>query len=221
MVGNDVVDLREAAGTRHPRFDGRVFAPSEAKQLAGRVFAPSEAQQLDERVFARSEARRLEEGGELLRWVFWAAKEAAYKRVRRADPRAVFSPGRFVVDLGPDGCGRVRHGDAEFALRVSATDQRVHAVAADTPEALDRSIARVGELEDPADPDAPGREARRLALHDLAIRLGVDEDALRIERRGRVPWLRAASGRGQAPLSLSHHGRFVAYACHAPEEWLS
>ncbi|MGH7855988.1 MAG: 4'-phosphopantetheinyl transferase family protein, partial [Candidatus Binatia bacterium] len=78
MVGNDVIDLRDpetAPGSQHPRFDARVFAPAERALLG-----------------ASTDARRL-------RWILWAAKEAAYKVARKIDARAVFSPRRFVVDL--------------------------------------------------------------------------------------------------------------------------
>ncbi len=77
MVGNDVVDLRAriVAGPRHPRFDARVFAPSEHRAL---------------RESAEPDA---------LRWAFWAAKEAAYKVAKKLDDEAVWSPVRFVVRI--------------------------------------------------------------------------------------------------------------------------
>lgn len=188
MVGNDVVDLREANTPRHAGFDARVFAPSEARRLQ-------------------------DDGTGTLRWALWAAKEAAYKRARRADPAVVFSPVRFVVDLGTDGRGRVRHEDCSCAVRVEAGEEFVHAVAAETTAALEQSIARVAPVENAG---AESHEVRRLALSDLAPRLGTLPGALRFERRGRIPWLRVGLAPDALPISLSHHGRFVAWAVLAP-----
>src|SRR4029453_11561642 len=88
------------AGAAHPRFDARVFACSEREALLRSDAPPG------------------------LPWILWAAKEAAYKAVKRADPATVFSPRRFVVArLGgaaarvvfahraPDGTPDLRPGD--------------------------------------------------------------------------------------------------------------
>lgn len=182
MVGNDVVDLRAAAEPRHPGFDARVFDASELARV---------------------------EADASLRWSFWAAKEAAYKRARRDDPGVVFSPGRFAVELGPSGRGSVRHGSRAWSVRVEVGSGFVHAVAADTPEDVERALARVAPLEDPA---AESREVRGMALGDLARVLQRDAASLHIERRGRLPCLRIDGCEGATPISLSHHGRFVAYA---------
>lgn len=186
MLGNDVVDLREAARPRHPGFDARVFGAEERRRIQA---APG------------------------LRWAFWAAKEAAYKRARRADPGVVFSPVRFEVTIGADGRGRVRHAGKAWAVRVERSAERIHAVAADTADGTERARAGVASLRDGADPSAA---VRRLALRELAPALGVAPDALRIERRERVPWLYVEDGRPAMPLSLSHHGRFIAWAWLAP-----
>ena len=65
MIGNDVVDLGDAEvqpGATHPRFDARVFAREER------------------------EALRASGAPNRLRWILWAAKEAAYKAARKLDP---------------------------------------------------------------------------------------------------------------------------------------
>jgi hypothetical protein len=78
MVGNDVVDLRDSDAdpeTLNPRFDGRVFS--------------------------RDERRSIEQCAEpsRQRWRLWAAKEAAFKLLRRLDPTTPFLPVRFLVSL--------------------------------------------------------------------------------------------------------------------------
>jgi phosphopantetheinyl transferase (holo-ACP synthase) len=189
MVGNDVVDLHDpavVAGPRHPRFDARVFAPSEHRALRESA-APNP-----------------------LRWTFWAAKEAAYKVAKKLDDATVWSPLRFVVSLA-GGAGAVEHAGLRIPVRIEADAERVHAIAADAPAALARVHARVAELPAPgADPSAA---VRALACRDLAAWLGSAPEALEIARRGRIPFLRVAGAEAPLDLSLSHHGRFVAWAC--------
>jgi len=78
MVGNDVVDLRDRdvdPKTLDPRFDRRVFSRDERRTIN-----------------ASAEPVRQ-------RWRLWAAKEAAYKLLRRLEPAIAFSPVRLLVSL--------------------------------------------------------------------------------------------------------------------------
>lgn len=215
-IGDDVVDLGDPetrVGAQHPRFDARVFAPSELEQITA----------------GPDPVRR--------RWLLWAAKEAAFKVARQTNPRVVFSPRRFAVALGDGGEARVRHDASSFVVRLDARRDLVHAVA--RPEAASpwnvagRSeedapgerilLAGVASLEaaHPAcegtvrtpDADAPSREARRLVTDAVARRLGVAASRLRVVRRGRVPRLLHGGRLLDAAVSLSHHGRFVGFAC--------
>jgi hypothetical protein len=86
----------------------------------------------------------------------------------------------------------------------------VHAVASDRAEALGRLRSQVATLA-PEDGD-PSAAVRALARTQLAPLLGVDADRIEIERRGRIPVLRLAGQDLPFDLSLSHHGRFVAFA---------
>jgi hypothetical protein len=201
MVGNDVVDLCDPdvdPNTLHPRFDGRVFCRDELESLKA---SPNQVCQ---------------------RWRLWAAKEAAYKLVRKFWPRAVFSPSRFVVALAADAggdrdmaTGSVCHSGDRCRVSVVRSRGAVHAIA--TPDVPGRSQIAHGlrRLEphelDPRDPEAPGRTARQLCCDSLRLRLGAA--GLVVRNRGRIPelWLRGA--RLALDLSLSHHGSLVAFAC--------
>ena len=183
MIGNDVVDLRDAdvaPRARHPRFDARVFAPPEARAL--------ESSPTPDR----------------LRWALWAAKEAAFKAARKRDSGLRFSPVRFVAELeGPRG--RVRHGDLEFHVQLDVSEERVHALAAHVGDP--RAVFRVAESE-----GDPSREVRDLALRMLARVLGVPRRDLSIVKRSGAPCLLRAGEPAAADVSFSHHGRFVAVA---------
>jgi hypothetical protein len=195
MIGNDIVDLRDPEvqpGASHPRFDRRVFSSEERGAL-------------------RASGAR-----ERLRWILWAAKEAAYKVARKRDASCVFSPVRFVVHLDASLAGSVEHDGECYPVRVVEEEELVHAVATDgcagdpEPELLCR-VARLPSPE--ADASALVRE---IARRELAPRLGSTPEALQVVRRGRVPVLCLDGQPAGLDLSLSHHGRFVAYACQVP-----
>ena len=136
------------------------------------------------------------------------AKESAYKLARRRDPRIVFSPRRFVVSLNGASGGSVHHLGIRYPLRLDVDAERVHAVVT-APEAAQEPVL-CGAVERPGD---PGGAARALAIAAVAARLGIGIDELTVERRARMPWLRLRGAWIRGDLSLSHHGRFAAYAC--------
>lgn len=186
MVGNDVVDLAvDASRELHPRFDTRVFAPSERDAL-----------------------RHSGSAGRL-RWMLWAAKEAAYKVAKKRDLRTVFSPSRFVVTLGPSLRGEVCHGDLRIPVVLEASGEAVHAVAFGPGEAGERLVFAV----EPREGEDPSRAARSAAVRALARCLGRPARDLRVCLRGRIPFLELRGEPEPLDLSLSHHGRFVAFAC--------
>jgi hypothetical protein len=191
-VGNDVVDLA-LPETRlcglHPRWSERVFCPAERRALES----------------SRSRHR--------LHWALWAAKESAYKARKRLDPGVAFSPRDFEIELSPlpgsggrgVAVGRARHRAGALDLEVHLDDACVHAVARSEDDAGTRVLwgveRAVGD---------PGVAARRLAAAAIGSALGLDPAGLRIVRRPPVATFR--DGRLEVGVSLSHHGRFVAFA---------
>jgi len=212
MIGNDVVDLGDPetrAWVRHPRFDARVFSDSERALIA-----------------ASADADRM-------RWVLWAAKESAYKVARKEEPRTVFAPSRFVVSLDRDGRATVHVDARRFDVDVVAGGDHVHAVARSAGMVPDEGCVAVAAIGSdvqldratssrdsvPAGAWLPGAAARCLAIVTLARLAGVAPQDLAIHRDGRIPMLYFHGRRSQADLSLSHHGRFVAFACAVPSHW--
>jgi len=191
MVGNDVVDLADpetAGGAAHPRFDERVFAPEERAWL-GRN---------------RPEER--------LRWVLWAAKESAFKALKKLDPREIFSPRRLVVRLETGNAGSVQYGERLFFVGVKIERGACHAVT--SVDVDPRAIIVSGMRRLRADvAEEPRPAARAFAIHLLAPLLGASETDLAVVSERRVPRLHLAGRPAPVDLSLSHHGRFVAFAC--------
>lgn len=212
MLGNDVVDLLDVDArpeTFHRRFDVRVFTEDERRAIADDPHPHS------------------------LRWALWAAKEAAYKCLRQADPRFVFSPIGLEASFEPapadsDGTGfrrgALRVGSrassaqpgaawsdlGELELRAWETRDHVHVVA--RPAAADWSSVSVAVAPLADRGEEPSLAVRRLARRELARVLAVEEARIAIGRRGRIPTFELDGAGLPFALSLSHHGRFVACA---------
>jgi phosphopantetheinyl transferase (holo-ACP synthase) len=218
MIGNDVVDLDDAEtqpGSAHPRFDARVFAAEERAALAA---SPSPHR---------------------LRWILWAAKEAAYKVARKLDASTVFSPSRFVVRVESNV---VEHEARRYRLQVLQTSDWVHALACDDvgrgfhpPPTGPSGPVQRGDLKArifsgahaplgvpwKARPTSFSLAVREIALDALAAALDEEPRELAIVTRNRIPQVERRGAPAPVDLSLSHHGRFVAYAfeVRAGGEW--
>jgi phosphopantetheinyl transferase (holo-ACP synthase) len=190
MIGNDLVDLEDSETRpeeRHERFDERVFCTVERESI-GASGAPDR-----------------------LRWILWAAKEAAYKVARKADERAVFSPPRFQVHVDATLRGRVHFAGRDYALLIDEAPGRVHAVASEKPWESHECLSRVITWD--AEAQLAGKAVRALARREIAAALDLPAEELEIEREGRIPVLSLGGRPLDVDLSLTHHGRFLAFAC--------
>jgi len=196
-VGNDIVDLEapgNAGKSRESRFVDRVFTEEERLLIHG--------------------ASRPDR----LLWLLWAAKEAAYKAVSRDDPAVGSIPRRYAVCLdgaepGPGGsqtAGRVITPKGTMALAVFATAQWVHALAGDIPpDGFCHEVAFVAGGEDPS------AAARVNLLQAIGRQAGCPTESFSILRDPDGPGAPGLFFRGSqlsVPFSLSHDGRFTAFA---------
>jgi phosphopantetheinyl transferase (holo-ACP synthase) len=212
-VGNDVVDLKESDNrgkSGNNRFLGRVFT-AEERELIARAAAP-----------------------DTLLWSLWAAKEAAYKAVSGGDPggdRSVCSiPRRYSVHLdrktaaGTGGTaaeagslftGRVITPRGEMALRITVTDDYVHALAAGSDADVAGIIQRVDRMDCGGNPGDPSAFVRGRLLREISRRLKCPLEDLVVRREASGPGAPRVFIRGRplaADISLSHDGRFAAFA---------
>ena len=199
LVGNDVVDLDYAESQHealHPRFDERVFTIEEREALCASASVKS------------------------LRWTLWAAKESAYKVAKKLDPTVRFRWRKFVVCEIRPGHAVVSHETGAFDVLFDRADQWVHAVATlssnDTGSCENTSLPAppaVWGIHSLEAPDAdPSRTVRRWARRALGERTGLPPGEVRIGSRCGIPVALWRNGRLPVDLSLSHHGRFVAWA---------
>ncbi len=192
MVGNDVVDLRDRdadIASYRAGFDARVFSEAE-RHAIGRG-----------------------ELGEATRWQLWAAKEASYKAAKQSDPRTIFSPRAFEVfceKRWTEAVVPVQHASGTFVAVLEPARERVHAVAARSASEFAHVLRGVAPCSDPA---RASEEVRALACETVAKHLDVASERIAIHRKARVPLLYLDAQPLEMSLSLSHHGRWIAFAC--------
>jgi phosphopantetheine--protein transferase-like protein len=204
-VGNDVVDLKDPENigkSRDDRFLGRVFTAGERELIAS---APSP---------------------DTLLWLLWAAKEAAYKAVSRSDPAVCSIPRRYrvVLDAGDATCpmrkivglaGKVITPRGELVLEVTVTADWVHALTNVAQEALKRVCRRVKRLEGRKGVENPSAFVRGLLLREIARRLDCAVGDLSVVNNPGglgAPRIHFRRELLAAEVSLSHDGRFAAFA---------
>ena len=206
-VGNDIVDLADAENigkSEDERFCRRVFNAEELSMIAASPRPDS------------------------FLWAIWAAKEAAYKAISRSDPSVCSIPKKYPVILESRSTemlsnfqegiatsldGKVKTPRGEMTVRISIAEDSVYAIAAQTAEMLKRVVSRVKRI-DPAENDASG-VVRKILLEEIAGRLGCSSEDLSIadEKRGPgAPFILLRGTRLPAEISLTHDGRFVAFA---------
>ncbi len=234
MLGNDVVDLEDVDArpeTFRSRFDLRVFAEEEQRAIAAdpdpqarrwahwgaKEAAYKLARQIDAR-FVFSPATLVARFGPRAPLI----REAQGQGMPQDSdlPRCALGP---TLDPGSVECRRGRlalaldpRADA-LALELCSfeTPGFVHVVAQPAGGDWARVVLAVAALD--AQSADPGHAVRRLAVQEIARAIGVDAARLAVVRRAnedddRVPMV-ALDGRVLGgSLSLSHHGRFVAFA---------
>lgn len=189
LCGNDIVDL-QATRPHHPRFA--------------------------QRIMGEEEYARFEQGGsqEIELWQSWAAKETTYKYLKRQDAQLGFSPQGVQIHLS---ARQSAYAQQKVTFTVETTADYVYCWASSHPHALN-SCAAIEDLT--ADElqaiDDPQLKKESKAARALLCRLL--ERTWRDLQFAKDEWQRPhiVVNKKIIPVSLSHHGRFVA-ACVAAD----
>jgi len=204
FIGNDIVDLTDP---------GNIGKSGDNRFL--------------QRVFTGPERERIAAAGDpdTMMWALWAAKETAYKVIRKIDPLAASTPRLYPVVLSPGDHGPTRSGmvytqQGPVVIRVLITGEYLHCVGATTPpdilEHVLWDIKRLPQAEDGGGHD-PSMEVRRHVGRRLAALLNASAADIEIRRfqdnHGWGPPRLYLNGKPALfDLSFSHDGAFVAYA---------
>ena len=202
-IGNDIVDLKQPDNLKSSmdsRFPKKVLTVSEVEFVQN----------------AQNPARAL--------WSFWACKETAYKIIKKINPDASFLPRQWVVCLSPpsrhfiDAIVLVSENQTIYS-RLFLDDHYVYCMGSEVAEALDDVICEAIKL--PAGNDGETENGnsflRQCALLKIAQHFHLNPADLKIERKragGELspPYVLKGDSRLAIDISLSHDGRFCAYA---------
>lgn len=161
-------------------------------------------------------------------WTLWAGKEAAYKAMSKGDPGICSIPRAYPVDMDPpeEGLHRgvVETPGGTVHLKAVRIGDAVHVIGAGLEAVLES--ARWGVEPIDIRENRPGLTAetpsllvRERLLDRLSKSLGYRRDDMEILRlrgeRGLGPPRLYVGGRPSAvDITMSHDGRFMAYAFH-------
>lgn len=211
-VGNDIVDLhadKTAGKSSDSRFVNKVL--TEAEKLR----------------FDRAECQ------DVYLWSVWAAKETAYKALVKAHPGIASWPRKYEVthgapDLSKSGDAMVKTPLDSVPVMLFVNNDYIHCIGGMTgrlcPDMIIRGVVEVASAESVCmDPQQKSEVVRQASAARIAACEDVPESDIEIRR--------ARSSRGLGPpmvyirqraagidLSLSHHGRFAAFAFSRKKE---
>jgi phosphopantetheinyl transferase (holo-ACP synthase) len=153
-------------------------------------------------------------------WLLWSIKESAYKYCRRTDAGLIFSPLKIVVRRleGPPFYKAVVHtGHSILYSRSTVHDDRISTVVS-ADEQFDRVWSGMASL-DRADRASQSASVRALLLERLRSLLPGDGTDLHIEKDpSGCPLLYKGEKETGIPVSLAHHGSFIAYSFQLERE---
>ncbi len=193
-IGNNVVDLGDSEtqlSKSEPRFLRRVFSESECQRI---LDSPDSQRAL---------------------WGHWAAKESVFKSARKRDLGLPFSHAAFEIQCwqsaGEDTfLSEIIHQGNQYVVEVVQTTDWLHAVATPAPGFPGQAAFVKGVERCPVGLD-PSIAVRAFAAGQLAVHLDCEPADLTITRT--TPPLLLMNGQPTGiDLSLSHHGRWVAFA---------
>jgi len=155
-------------------------------------------------------------------WSLWACKETAYKVALKKSPDARFLPRRwqtvFHGSASEPSDGKVILVETSIVfISLFADAEYIHCVGSDQQEALDTFIWKVEPLPDVK--TDPSLFARQCLARSLAKHLSLNIQQIKIKRKEKnrdlsPPLVYVDDNPTDLDVSLSHDGRFVAYAYH-------
>ncbi len=199
-VGNDVVDLKEPANagkSKNSRFLKKILTDAEIEFIKNA------------------------ENPESALWSLWVCKEAAYKVKKKSFPDIPFIPRRWQIvfnkpqSIFSDG-EVIIPGKGSVYIRLASNLQYVHCAGTDSFAALDKLIWSVNVLPEKKQIN-PSLCLRDLLGQKLAQHFYLNFHQIKIKRtreNGELlpPCVYVGGRRTDIDVSLSHDGRFVAYA---------
>ena len=185
MIGNDIVDLKQAAkdsNWKRPRFLDKVFT------------------QKEQSIISSSENKNQ------MVWVLWSMKEAAYKAYVREFKQRFINPKRIQCQLGLNNEGVVKINQNIYYVKTLVTSEFVHSIASNNKEKFPKTdLFRFNKIED----------VRTRIMHQISNRKEGCLNSIKIKKTTLgVPNLFLNDEQIFDALSISHHGEYGAFAIY-------
>ncbi len=162
-------------------------------------------------------------------WSCWACKETAYKVIKKSHAHAAFIPRQWVVSFNKSKStyvdGEIKVPSApRLYFRLFSHVGYVHSVGSDCKDALEKTICAVVAL--PRQNNGERLDAslfsRECLTQNLARYFQLKSSDIKIsriqeKRELQPPYLFVNGKKSDIDISLSHDGRFVAYAFYRSE----
>lgn len=188
-IGNDIVDLSVEEPPLHPRYITRAFSRAERTNF---------------------------DGSSAWIWARWAAKEAAYKAVKRVYHAVSFIPSRFEVSSESQ---EVHYENLQLPYRIETCGSYVHVCCAMDEQSLGSTRTWIAKIYDEQRGVNPSDHIRTFAADKIASTLGIPVGEVTFSSaRNRpasschAPALYIKNVASTRQVSFSHHGRYVACA---------
>jgi len=176
-IGNDVVDLHEDTAPVHERFADRVFTSEEKKRITSRENF----------------------------WLYWAAKEAAYKMLKRLIPKLVYSPAGLVFNHYDS---TICYDGVKYPCAASSNKNYVSVVCAASKKGFETHDLRSWLGVRATTGLNESQEVRKFAARRIGVLLGINEKMLGFTN-DRIPALTISGKKTNDLLSFSHHGKYL------------
>ena len=186
MIGNDIVDLKQAAkdsNWQRPRFLDKVFTQKEQSIILS-------SQDKDQIV-----------------WILWSMKEAAYKAYVREFEDVFFNPKRIECQLGLNNEGVVGIDDKIYYLQTIITSDYVHSTASSIKgEQLQIHLFKLFDINQ-------SEAVKTLLINQIFSKKERDLNSIKIKKTVLgVPNLFLNNEQVIEAMSISHHGEYGAFA---------
>lgn len=186
MIGNDIVDLKQAAkdsNWKRPRFLDKVFTQKEQLIISS---SENKVQMV---------------------WLLWSMKEAAYKAYVRETQHSFFNPKRIQCQLGLNNKGVVCIDNKTYNMKSVITSEYVHSIAK-------KNDAKFPEIHlFKVNNSKLSETVKTRIVNHIASKKGKDlrRITLRKTELG-VPNVYVNKEQIVDALTISHHGKFGAFA---------
>jgi phosphopantetheinyl transferase (holo-ACP synthase) len=150
-------------------------------------------------------------------WLLWSVKESVYKYLKRTDTSLIFSPAKIIIQNidapnsinEPIYTGKVLYQSVILYFRSKVNNDFIASVVNDT-EGFEDLYWGIQSI-DKSDSAYQSKMVREAVLNKLNTLLAVDD--LQIEKNATdCPVLVSGKKIIDIPVSLAHHGNFVAYS---------